>query len=162
MHGQCLRFAVTVTSSPVRYEDIAAINRLIITVRCCILAGRIGIRTIDFEDNVLTHDEGRFRRFVAQVAAQPKLELGSPTLRWLRSAIHSIDILHSPGFVEAIEIPVRVCTAGADALVSVEAQRRIAQRFPSGKQIIIDDARHELMMETDVYRERIFAAFDEI
>jgi lysophospholipase len=115
-----------------------------------------------FEGNVLTQDEERFRRFVAQVAANPQLELGSPTLRWLRGAIRSMDIVHSPGFVEAIEIPVRVCTAGDDALVSVEAQTLVAERFPNGRQLIVPGARHELLMELDVHREQIFAVFDDL
>jgi lysophospholipase len=124
--------------------------------------GDYGESSVVFENNTLTHDENRFRRFVAQVAVQPQLELGSPTLHWFRGAIHSMDIVHSPGFVEAIEIPVLVCSASADVLVSVEAQTLIAERFPAGKQIIVEGAKHELMMEIDVHRERFFAAFHEL
>jgi hypothetical protein len=36
----------------VRYEDIAAFNRLDFTIRSRILACRIRVRTVDFEDDV--------------------------------------------------------------------------------------------------------------
>jgi len=116
----------------------------------------------EFKDNTLTHDEVRFNRFVAQVDKEPKLELGAPSLGWVREAIRSMDTIHAPGFVEAIEIPVQVCTAGADELVSIEAQRMVAERLPHGKQTVVDGARHELMMERDDLRKRFFAAFDSL
>ena len=36
----------------VRYDDIAAFNRLVVTIRSRILACRIGVGTVDFEDDV--------------------------------------------------------------------------------------------------------------
>ena len=86
----------------------------------------------------------------------------SATVGWARQAIASIDVVHSEGFPEAISIPIRVCTAGADALVSVEAQRLIAERAPKAKQVVVEGAKHELLMEIDDYRDRIFAAFGQI
>ena len=124
--------------------------------------GDYGETSVVFEGNTLTSDEERFRRFVAQVALEPRLELGSPTMRWLKAAIESLDVVHSEGFAEAIEIPIRVCTAGDDSLVSVEAQAQIAERLPNGKQIVVKGARHELLMERDEFRTQIFSAFDSL
>jgi lysophospholipase len=115
-----------------------------------------------FEDNVLTHDPSRFARFVAQIGAESQLALGAPTFEWARQAIVSMDKIHEPGFAEVIQTPIRVCTAGADSLVSHEAQRLVADRLPSVKQVIIADAKHELLMEIDAYRNQIFAAFDSL
>ena len=126
------------------------------------LDGDYGESSVKFEGNVLTHDETRFRRAVAQVAAEPRLELGSPTIGWFGQAIESMDLVHSDGFAESIETPIRVCSATADALVSVDAQRLVADRLPNGKQVIVEGAKHELLMEIDEYRAQIFAAFDEL
>ena len=90
------------------------------------------------------------------------MALGAPTLVWARQAMASIDIVGSPGFAEAIRIPIRVCTAGADALVSIGTQARIAGRLSNAKQIVVEGAKHELLMELDQYRDRVFAAFDEL
>lgn len=124
--------------------------------------GDYGDSSRNFEDNVLTHDRGRFERFIAQVEEEPELALGAPTLGWARQAMASIDIVGSPGFAEAIRIPIRVCTAGADGLVSIGTQARIAGRLPNAKQIIVEGAKHELLMELDRHRDRVFAAFDEL
>lgn len=115
-----------------------------------------------FEDNVLTHDPARFGRFIAQIDAQPQLELGAPTFAWARQAVRSMDVIHAPGFAEAIRIPIRICSAGADALVSVGAQRLVADRLSNGEQIVVSGSRHELLMEIDSYRDQIFAAFDSL
>lgn len=124
--------------------------------------GDYGHESNTFEGNVLTQDRDRFERFTAQVAAEPELELGSPTHGWVKQAIASMDVVHSEGFPEAIHTPIRVCSAGEDTLVSVAAQRLVADRLPNAKQILVEGAKHELLMELDTYREQVFAAFDEI
>jgi lysophospholipase len=116
----------------------------------------------NFEENLLTHDPERFARCAAQLKAQPQLELGAPTFEWARQGIKSMDTIHAPGFAEAIATPVRVCTAGADELVSVSAQKLVADRLPNCKQRVIEGAKHELLMEIDAYRNQIFAEFDEL
>ena len=44
-----------------------------------------------FEGNVLTQDRTRFDRFTAQIDADPRLELGSPTFGWANQAVRAID-----------------------------------------------------------------------
>jgi lysophospholipase len=73
-----------------------------------------------------------------------------------------MDTIHRPGFVEEVMIPVVVCTAGEDALVSADAQRLVADRLPNGKQLVVPGAKHELMVELDVLRAQFFTAFDEL
>jgi lysophospholipase len=116
----------------------------------------------NFEDNVLTHDPTRFARFAAQVKAQPQLELGAPTFEWARQGIASMDIIHAPGFAETVQTPIRICSASADALVSLEAQKLLAARLPDAKQVVIEGAKHELLMESDTYRDQTFAEFDSL
>ncbi len=113
-----------------------------------------------FEGNVLTQDRTRFDRFTAQVDADPRLELGSPTLGWANQAVRSIDAVHADGFAEAIETPIRVYSAARDSLVSVGAHRRVAGRLPNAEHIVVPDAKHEILMELDRYREQLLAAFE--
>ncbi len=115
-----------------------------------------------FEDNVLTQDRDRFERFVAQTDAEPALRLGSPTLGWALEAFRSMDVIHAPGFVEAIETPIVVCSAGRDTLVSGEAHELVAKRLPRGRLVEVADAKHEILMELDRHRNRFWDAFDEL
>jgi lysophospholipase len=116
----------------------------------------------NFEGNQLTHDPVRFKRYVSHIEKDSTLELGAPTVGWARQAIRSMDTIHRPGFVEEVIIPVVVCTAGEDALVSADAQRLVADRLPNGKQLVVPGAKHELMVELDVLRAQFFTAFDEL
>lgn len=113
-----------------------------------------------FEGNTLTNDRARFERAAAQVEAEPRLALGGPTLGWVAQAIASMDVLHSDGFAEAIEIPIVVCSAAQDALVSLGSHELIVGRLPNVKHLVLDGARHELLMEIDDHRNRVLAEFD--
>lgn len=123
--------------------------------------GDYGAVDLDFQ-KAHTSDESRFYRCVNQVAAEPRLELGSPTVGWLGAALRVIDRLHGKGFVERIETPVWVCTGGADTRVSAKAQAQIAERLPQGGQIVITGARHEMLMERDELRDFFFKIFDDL
>jgi len=115
-----------------------------------------------FEGNELTQHRGRFECTIEKIDAEPRLALGAPTLGWVRQAIVSIDCVHAPGFAEAIGIPIRVCSACDDALVSLDAQAAIVERLPAARQILLEGAKHELLMELDRHRDHVYAAFDEL
>ena len=122
--------------------------------------GDFGEASRRFEDNRLTRDRSRFERAVAQIDSEPRLALGGPTLGWLKQAIVSMDALHAPGFPEAIRTPICVCSAGDDALVSLEAQAGIVERLHDARRILIEGAQHELLMERDSIRDRVLAVFE--
>jgi lysophospholipase len=124
--------------------------------------GDFGEASRRFEGNPLTRDRGRFERAIAQIDAEPRLALGGPTLGWLNEAIESIDSLHAAGFPESIRTRVTVCSAGEDALVSLEAQTEIAERLGDARRIVIEGAQHELLMETDSIRNRLLALIEEL
>ncbi len=135
-------------------------DRLGLTTRYLPGGGDYAAKNRVFEGNVLTQDRDRFDRFTAQVEADPRLELGSPTFGWVKQAIRSLDAIHAEGFAESIETPIRVCSAARDTLVSAEAHRRVAERLPNGRLVVVPDAKHEILMELDAHRDRLFAVFD--
>lgn len=124
--------------------------------------GDFGPENSRFEGNALTSDRARFERFTAQIEAEPRLALGAPTLGWAQQAIASMDALHEPAFAEAIQTPIRVCSAGEDTLVSTPAQVEISRRLPKAKHVVIEGSRHELLVEVDAYRDRMLGVFDEL
>lgn len=113
-----------------------------------------------FEGNVLTNDPERFARYVEQTDQERGLRLGSPTYGWVIEAIRSMDIIHAPGFAEAISLPVTICSGGRDTVVSGAAHRAVAERLPNGTLIEVADSKHEFMIELDRNRDRFFEAFD--
>ena len=88
--------------------------------------------------------------------------MGGPTIRWAGEALRAIAAIHAPGFVERVEIPIRVCTAGDDTVVSIAAQSVVAKRLPNASQHLFEGAQHELLMERDAIRDRFYALSEEL
>jgi len=124
--------------------------------------GDFGPQARSFERNRLTRDRNRFERAIAQIDAEPRLALGGPTLGWLKQAVASLDALHAPGFAEEIRTPIWVCSAGDDALVSLAAQTELVERLHDARQILIEDALHELLMERDSIRDRVLDVLERL
>lgn len=113
-----------------------------------------------FAVNKLTTDHTRYERNLTLRRLHPELALAGPTVRWLNASCRAIETLQDPDFLARINIPTLLVAAGADEVVSTPAIERLAQRLRAGSLVTIDGARHELLQESDLYREQVLAAFD--
>jgi lysophospholipase len=113
-----------------------------------------------FEDNPLTTDRNRYLRNRSIIEAAPELGLGSPTIAWLRAALRSIARLASPSYPLRVEVPLLLYAAGMDRVVSTHAIEEFALRLKVGKHVLLPQARHEILQETDELRLSFWAAFD--
>lgn len=100
---------------------------------------------VGFRRNGLTSDPCVYARLIADVAHAPQLALGGPTLGWLAAAMAECAALAA---LPSPDIPCLTALAGADRVVSTPAIRRRMARWPGGRLIEVDGARHEIMMET--------------
>ncbi len=113
-----------------------------------------------FEGNRLTSDEGRYMRHRRQLHACPDLALGNVTWGWLAFAFEAMAELSHPERLAAVTIPVLVFSAGGDQIVEIAAQARAARLLPDARYVVVEDARHEILQETDARRAVFWAAFD--
>lgn len=113
-----------------------------------------------FEANELTNDRERFLRSAAIIDAHPELGLGAPTVAWLRAALRSIARLTNPQYPLRVRVPVLMFAAGQDTIVSTRAIEEFAMRLKVGTHVLIPEAKHEILQETDAVRARFWAAFD--
>jgi len=113
-----------------------------------------------FEGNPLTSDRERYNRNRSIIEAAPALGLGSPTVAWLRAALRSISRLTDPGYPLQVQVPLLLFAAGMDTVVSTQAIEEFALRLKVGTHVLIPQARHEILQETDELRLRFWAAFD--
>lgn len=113
-----------------------------------------------FERNVLTSDRTRYDRNQAIAAKAPHLALGGPTAAWISAAIAAMDRIARPEFLDSMRLPVLMVAAGADKVVSTPATEALARRMRSAGSVTIDGARHELLQESDLFRDQLLAAFD--
>jgi lysophospholipase len=117
---------------------------------------------ITFEQNLLTHDRGRFERTRALYRAHPELQLGAPTWRWLSFAVSLRDRLLEPGAAARIACPVACVGAGNDRIVESSTIRDFCARIPRGAYTEVPGAYHEILMERDERRALLFRVFDEL
>jgi len=113
----------------------------------------------DFSGNQATHDQRRFERNIELAKAHPGLTVGGPSAAWVRAACDAMRQISRPDFMAANRIPLLFIAAGSDPVVSTAAIERYARRIRSGHCLTIDGARHELLQESDIYREQALAAF---
>ncbi len=113
-----------------------------------------------FAGNPLTHDELRFRRNMKLAEQAPELLPTSPTARWISEAIATMRKVRRPEHLASIEIPTLILAAGADTIVPIRAIEELGSYFRAARVITIDRARHELLQESDLYREQALAAID--
>jgi lysophospholipase len=114
----------------------------------------------DFAGNDVTSDERRYRFTDQWFAADPRLQLGGPTCGWLRQAFRSINALGQSGYLERIDVPLALLSAGKDEVVDIASHAPIVARIRGARRAVIDGAKHEIMMETDALRTRFWAEFD--
>jgi lysophospholipase len=122
--------------------------------------GPIPYMSVNFEGNILTSDPRRHARNAAIIEAAPGLALGDPTIGWLDAAFRLMRRFEDVEYPRRILTPVLILAAGADRLVDTSAVEQFASRLKAGKCITLEHARHEILMERDVFRQLFWAAFD--
>ncbi len=116
----------------------------------------------EFNANVATHDERRYRFTEHWFAADPRLSVGGPTLGWARQAARSMTACLAPGYLERIDLPLVMISAGQDPLVEPLSHAPVAARLRHGELFTVAAAKHEVMMEADEYRALFWEAFDRL
>lgn len=113
-----------------------------------------------FERNVLTSDRERFARNRAIVVAEPDLIVAGVTNAWLRAALRSSELINQPSFAAKINVPILFFIAGQDKVVLPQAIEDFSSRLKVGTHVILANAKHEILQETDDIRGRFWATFD--
>lgn len=113
-----------------------------------------------FIGNPVTTDPVRHARTVAILEAQPSLGLGAPTVGWAAAAFDAMDQFKQHRFTSNLRQPMVLVAAGRDEIVSTLATEEFGLRLRIGAHLIVNGAKHELLMEQDRYRSQFLAAFD--
>ena len=113
-----------------------------------------------FIGNPVTTDPVRHARTVAILEAQPSLGLGAPTVGWAAAAFDAMAQFKEQRFTSNLRQPMVLVAAGRDAIVSTLATEEFGLRLRTGAHLIVNGAKHELLMEQDRYRSQFLAALD--
>ena len=113
-----------------------------------------------FEGNALTSDPVRYARAAAVLIKGGDLGIGAPTVGWITAAFRLMAAMQEPEFGLEMRIPTMIVAAGADTVVATPAIETIAGQMRGVQAIVIPGARHEILLERDVFRSQFWAAFD--
>jgi lysophospholipase len=108
----------------------------------------------DFADNTLTGDRETWEWMKGQVAAEPALALGGPSLHWLNEALREMRRLMAAPVPDQ---PALVLVGSEETVVDPARIRRRMQGWPGSRLLTIPAARHEVLMETPAIRSRVLS-----
>ncbi|MCH2076982.1 MAG: alpha/beta hydrolase [Rhodobacteraceae bacterium] len=114
-----------------------------------------GIYVLDqpFEDNTLTNDLEMWEYMGRQAKAHPELNLGSPSIKWLREALREMAFLSTQ---PSPQIPCVAFLGTNERIVELGRIRQRMAKWPGGRLIEFPDAEHEVIMEEPAIRARVF------
>jgi lysophospholipase len=113
-----------------------------------------------FKRNPVTNDKARFDRAQGLVQVEPNLAIAGPTWGWVAAAADAIEAIRQPGSLAHLRLPVTVLSAADDVLVDNASHAATAAMLPNARHVVIAGAKHELLMEVDAVREKVWGEFD--
>jgi lysophospholipase len=112
------------------------------------------------EDSTVSQDPVRYRVGQEYMRLNPALRLGSATYGWIRNAFHEIAEINEESYLSGIETPVLIASPRNDQIVLPEAHDRACPLMKACVLFPIADAKHEVWMEQDAYRDPWWARVD--
>ena len=116
----------------------------------------------NFKKNPVTHDRERHARGQGLIAEEPRLALAGPTVGWVAAAADATEAFMQPNAFAHIRIPILVASASEEQLVDNASHPQVVEQLPEARHIIINGAKHEILMETDELRDQFWAEFDQL
>ena len=108
-----------------------------------------------FSANLLTRDVDEWARLVREAAAWPDLTIGGASFDWVSKALNECTRLSQ---IPSPDLPMLVSVGSDERVVSGQAIRDRAARWPGGQLLELPGARHEVMMETPPLRDLFMQA----
>jgi lysophospholipase len=112
-----------------------------------------GYRDMPLRKGKYSHDPIRQHLQEIWFTKDPALQSGGPTNKWLLEAARSCLTLNKASYLKGITVPTMIAAAEDDQIVSNRMTRRAVKLIPDVTYFEIPDARHEILMESDEYRQ---------
>ncbi|WP_378943613.1 alpha/beta hydrolase [Paracoccus sp. R86501] len=108
-----------------------------------------------FNNNLLTGNVNEWARLMREAVNWPQLTIGGASFDWVSQALNECSRLSR---ITSPDLPMLVALGSDEKVVSAQAIRDRAARWPKGRLFEIDGSRHEIMAETPERRDRFLAA----
>lgn len=115
------------------------------------------VQRAEFEGNELTSDPDHYAFFRAQLADNPELGLGGPTIQWAAHAIREMAALRAD---PAPITRMLVFLGTNEAVVDPTAVTSFIPHLPNAELLMMEGGKHECWMETPALQDEIWDATD--
>ncbi|MFL2823854.1 MAG: serine aminopeptidase domain-containing protein [Alphaproteobacteria bacterium] len=119
----------------------------------------MGVET-SFEENDLTTDIFRYKRTQSLVRNHPTLRLWGVTNGFAKAINERFKIIRQKGWVEKINMKILVFNNLKDRVVDANKIESTAARLPNKEIITFSNTEHEIFMEKDIYRKKMWEKID--
>jgi len=120
-------------------------------------AGETYVLREPFEGNLLTSDPDMYAYMVRHAHHDTGLHLGGPSMDWVHKALVECHALMK---MPAPNVPTKVFLGTKEAIVDPVPIKRYMPKWPNGELIMVEGARHEIMMEGPKERGLFFDEVD--
>lgn len=115
----------------------------------------------NFNQTLLTHSHARFKMRDLLWKKWKELEVGGPTVEWVKEANKVIYKITRKHDLNKIKIPILLLTAVEDFRAREQGHAKVCQRLGGNcTRLRYIDAYHELFMEIDRYRNHVMNSID--
>ena len=119
----------------------------------------MGIET-PFEINDLTSDISRYERALKLVRKKPELRLWGITNSFAKAVNARFKIIRQKGWAETINTKILIINSLNDRVVDANKTIIMSKRLKNNKLINFQECEHEVFMEKDIHRKRMWEDID--
>lgn len=109
--------------------------------------------------DIFSNDPERKQLSNLWIEANPKTQVGRPTLGWVMDSIESCRLLKQEDFSH-LKIPFAIAVAGGEVITDNNAMFELITRVPNGRILSFPKAKHEMWMCDDGVRNGMLAHID--
>ena len=120
----------------------------------------MGKETI-YEENDLTTDKLRYKRILDLVRKKPDIRLWGVTNGFAKAVSKKFKIIRKKGWAESINLKILIVNNTFDKVVSSDNINEIHTRLKNSKMIIFNSTKHEIFMEKDIHRKKLWNSIDQ-
>ena len=111
-----------------------------------------------FDGNTLTNNQVEFENMCTTLNANPDLELAGPSIHWVNEALSESKAMMQK---DAPDYDSLVLLGKDEQIVDIPTIKGLIDRWGKTKLVLLDDAQHELILETKDVSDKVWAAIDE-
>ena len=113
-----------------------------------------------FEENDLTTDKVRYKRILKLVRKKPNIRLWGVTNGFAKAVNKRFSVIRKKDWAEQINLKILIINSLKDKVVDSNKTIMMSKRLKNSTLVNFDNCKHEIFMEKNKYREKMWKKID--